>query len=170
VATIVEIPKSLKHSASAEGGTQSTERRREPRYPANDPATVQVLPGRGAKIGALLTDVSRSGVCLRLKTFLQVNSSVKIWLQSKTVMIGKVRYCRRRGTGFDAGILIEDLLYDPDAQAPHLHDDEICLYLGGKRVTVAEVIRLKNHLGCCESCRRQVAETNAALFAARRPR
>ena len=170
MATVLEIPQHRSGSTPTEPGAQSTERRREPRYPTNDPAAVEVLPGRSPKIGALLTDVSRSGVCLRLKTFLPVGSSVKIWLQSKTVMIGKVRYCRPRGAGFDAGILIEDLVYNPDAQALHLHDDEISLYLGGNRVTVAEVIRLKNHLGCCESCRRRVAVTNATLFAARRPR
>jgi PilZ domain len=167
VGTIVEILPHRKGASATSAGGGAAERRREVRYLTNDPAEVEVLPGRGHIIGAFLTDVSRSGVRLWLKTHIEKDAGVKIRLRSYTIILGTVRYCRPRADGFDAGILIHDVAYSWEAQDLHLHDDELSLYLVGKGLIAEEINRVENHLDSCESCRMRLAETNALLFAAR---
>ena len=155
-------------AASITSGPGSVGRRREVYYPINNAVQIEVLPGPSPRIGAWLMNLSRTGVRLRLKTIVEKNAHIKIQLRSDTAILGKVRCCRPGADGFDTSILIQDVTCSREAQSLHVDDDELLLYLVGKLLTVTDIIRLKSHLGLCESCRILLAKTNAILFAVRK--
>jgi hypothetical protein len=134
----------------------------------NDSVEVEVLPGPSPRIGAWLLNLSRRGVRLWSKTLVAKDSLMKIWLRSDTAITGKVRSCRPRGGGFDTIILIQDISCSREARKLHVDDDELFLYLVGKRLTVTEIILLKTHFGRCEPCRIRLAGMNATLLAVRK--
>jgi hypothetical protein len=168
VETVAETLQPRRNSEATTSAPGTMERRREHRYATHDPAEVKASPGPGLWIGVFLMDVSRSGIRLWLKTLIDVDSEVKIRLRSDTVISGKVRYCRPRGDGFDAGVLIQDVACPAKGLTPHISHEDLALYLVGKRLTVTKIVQLKSHLSCCEACRSRLAETNAALFAERK--
>jgi len=139
------------------------DRRRETRYPANDPAVVELLHGDSGELPSTVRDVSRSGLRLELKTSIAKGTRVKVTLAHQFVIYGEVRYCRRAGTEFQAGILVKDL-FDP-RQPPdeHINEDEFGFYAVGRGLTVPEVIKIKNHLVHCESCRVRLGEVHSIL-------
>lgn len=145
---------------------RSVERRREHRYRTEDPAEVEIAPGPGSKIAALLMDVSRSGLRVWLNTRIETDTEIKVWLPSHTIVEGTVRYCRANDRGFDAGILIRNVICAPHYS--HIYDDDLSLYLVGKGLNVMEIVRIKSHLVGCNLCRNRLAEANAALFAVRK--
>jgi hypothetical protein len=146
-------------------GPDSVEPRLEVHYLTNDAVEIEVLTVPNARIRAWLMNLCQSGVRVWLKGSIEINTVVKIRLRSDAAILGKVRYCRPRGGGFDAVILIQEVTRSRLARNQHVSDDELSLYLVGKKLTVTETIRLKDHLGGCESCRIRLAETNAILFA-----
>src|SRR6266478_5666808 len=53
-------------AAAAARGALFIEKRREARYPTNDPAEVELVNGGTGRYSATVLDVSRSGLCLKL--------------------------------------------------------------------------------------------------------
>jgi hypothetical protein len=64
---------------------------------------------------------------------------------------------------FDAGVLIEDMEQNSGESSSHIEDDLLSLYVIGKGLTVPEVIKLKEHLVNCESCRVRLGEKDALI-------
>jgi len=139
------------------------DRRREPRYPTRDVAEVEVRHGDMLRLPALVVDVSRSGLCLELKTEVGRGEQVKIDMPKQVVIVGQIRYCRRVDDVYHAGVLIHDVFYPQPVEEKHLSDDELSFFLVGKGLAVADVIRLREHLIECDSCRARLGESDAVL-------
>jgi hypothetical protein len=80
------------------------ERRRDARYPTSDPAEVEIFPQAVVREGALILDVSRSGLRVHLKTEAPKGTRLKIRLLKTHLELGK-----------------------------HIHDMDLCFYVVGKR-------------------------------------
>jgi hypothetical protein len=146
------------------------ERRRETRYPTQDAAEVEVRHGEILRMPAMVVDVSRSGLRLELPAAVGRGEQVKISLPRQVVILGEVRYCRRSGMIYYAGVLIQDVFQDQVAPGGHISADEISFFLVGRGLAVADIIRLREHLIECESCRIRLGETDAKLNPARLPK
>jgi hypothetical protein len=138
------------------------DRRRETRYPAQEPAELQVLFGHSDPIYGLVLDVSRSGLRIALPQRVDRGEQVKVKL-NQNVIFGEVRYSRAVNGLFHTGILIQDLVRPPGRRDEHLADDTLSLYAVGKGLAVSEVIEVRQHLMQCESCRARVAEREVLL-------
>jgi len=138
--------------------TSSHERRRDARYPTSDQADMEVLAVNTRHLSAVVLDVSKSGLRIEIHERIGPGSEVRIRLPRKVVIHGEVRFCRRAGTGFHAGILIAQVFQSAEQAEQHLFDGEMSLYLLGRGLSAAEVLRLRKHLNDCESCRLRVAE------------
>lgn len=139
------------------------EKRREARYPTNDPAEVEVVNGGIGPYSATVLDVSRSGLRLKLESGINKGVEVKITLHRNIIIYGQIRYCRPLDGSFDAGVLIQDMSQNSGQSSPHIEDDLLSLYVIGRGLTVPEVIKLKEHLVNCESCRTRLGEKDAVL-------
>jgi hypothetical protein len=146
------------------------ERRRETRYPTQDAAEVEVRHGEILRMPAMVVDVSRSGLRLELPAAVGRGEQVKISLPRQVVILGEVRYCRRAGLVFHAGVLIQDVFQDQVVPGAHISADEIAFFLIGKGLAVADIIRLREHLIECETCRIRLGETDAKLNPPRLPK
>lgn len=146
------------------------ERRRETRYPTQDAAEVEVRHGEILRMPALVVDVSRSGLRLELPAAVGRGEQVKITLPRQVVILGEVRYCRRAGMVYHAGVLIQDVFQDQVAAGGHLSVDDISFFLIGKGLAVSDIIRLREHLIECEGCRIRLGETDAKLNPSRLPK
>jgi hypothetical protein len=144
------------------------ERRREARYPTNDAAEVEVRHGEILRMPALVVDVSRSGLRLELPAAVGRGEQVKISLPRQVVILGEIRYCRRAGIVFHAGVLIQDVFQSQFAPGDHLSDEDLSFYLVGRGLAVADLIKLREHLIECEGCRIRLGETDAVLNPSRR--
>jgi hypothetical protein len=150
-------------ATAANRGALFLEKRREARYPTNDPAEVEVVNGGTGRCTATVLDVSKSGLRLKLESSINKGAEVKVTLQRNAVIFGQIRYCRPLDGSFDAGVLIQDMSQNPGQPSPHIEDDLLSLYVIGKGLTVPEVIKLKEHLVNCESCRIRLGEKDALL-------
>jgi hypothetical protein len=150
-------------SSAANRGALFLEKRREARYPTNDPAELEIVNGTIGRFPATVLDVSKSGLRLKLDSSINKGAEVKITLQSSIVIFGQIRYCRPLDGSFDAGVLIQDMSHNSGQSSPHIEDDLLSLYVIGKGLTVPEVIKLKEHLVNCESCRIRLGEKDALL-------
>jgi hypothetical protein len=150
-------------SIAADRASLFLEKRREARYPTNDPAEVEVVKGGAGHFSATVLDVSRSGLRLKLDASVNRGAEVKITLQRNITIFGQIRYCRPLNNSFDAGVLIQDMAQNSGQSSPHIEDDLLSLYVVGKGLTVPEVIKLKEHLVNCESCRIRLGEKDALL-------
>jgi hypothetical protein len=139
------------------------EKRRETRYPTNDAAEIEVRHGEVLRMPATIVDVSRSGLRLELPLAVGRGEQVKISLASQMVILGEIRYCRRAGIVYHAGVLIQDVFQAQPATGGHLSADELSFYLIGKGLAVADIIKLREHLIECEACRIRLGETDAIL-------
>jgi hypothetical protein len=150
-------------AAAAARGALFLEKRREARYPTNDPAEVEVLKGGIGPAPATILDVSKSGIRLKLEFTVVRGAEVRITLQRNIIIHGQIRFCRPYEGGFEVGILIQDMSQNSGLPSPHIEDDLLSLYVIGKGLTVPEVIKLKEHLVNCESCRIRLGEKDAVL-------
>ena len=150
-------------ATAASRGALFLEKRREARYPTNDPAEVEVVNGGTGRCPATVLDVSKSGLRLKLESSINRGAEVKVTLQRNVVIFGQIRYCRPLEGSFDAGILIQDMSQNSGQPSPHIEDDLLSLYVVGKGLTVPEVIKLKEHLVNCEACRIRLGEKDALL-------
>jgi hypothetical protein len=141
-----------------------SEHRKEARYPTHDAAEVRVLPSNGRHLQATIVDISKSGVRLELGMTLLKGSRVEITSRGKLVIFGEVRYCRRVGGVYQAGILIEGVVTPSNDKESHLLEEEIDLYVIGRGLEIPEVLRAKEHISKCDECSRRVAVTIAKLY------
>ena len=142
-----------------------SDKRKETRYPTNDAAEVRVLPSDGQNFPATIIDISKSGLRLELSAPLLKGRRIEIMTTArKLVIFGEVRYCRRVGGVFHAGVLIEGVVSPKDSSEAHLLDDEIALFVVGKGLSVPELLRAKDHISKCDSCSRRMTETAATLY------
>ena len=130
----------------------SSERRREPRYPCNNPVEIRCLPGDSKRMPGTLLDVSRRGLRVALDTRLGKGSRVEILMPKQVVIFGEVRHCRASGDKFHAGILIEDAFYSPGVASGHVHDDKLARYVAGEGLPLREVVAVGQHLRECRLC------------------
>jgi hypothetical protein len=144
------------------------DRRSEARYPAQEPAELEIMFGDGTPIYGTILDISRSGLKIALPKRISRGEQVKVKF-NRNVIFGEVRYCRAVSPVFYAGIRIQDLVR-PAGKNEHLAEDALALYAAGKGLSVSEVIEIREHLGGCESCRARVAEREALLSPSRRRR
>jgi len=133
------------------------ERRWEPRYTTSDPAAVKVLPAGTTHASGLVLDISRFGLRVQLPMSLDKGMEVKVTMPLGVIVVGQVRYCRRVDSTFQVGISTREVIYPPEEQEQHLHDDALALFAGGRGLTASEVIKLKDHLMHCEACRIRLA-------------
>jgi PilZ domain len=134
------------------------ERRREPRYPCNDPVMVRVSPGDGNRLPATLIDVSRSGLRLEIGVPLIKGGEIEIVLSKQIAIFGKVRHCRRSGEKYQAGVLIQEAFYSSKA-SDHVSDEQLSSYLTGHGLTLTQVIKVRDHLALCSTCRLRMVST-----------
>src|ERR1035437_7301702 len=127
-------------SAFAQRRARLSERRRETRYPTQDAAEVEVRHGEILRMPAMVVDVSRSGLRLELPAAVGRGEQVKICLPRQVVILGEVRYCRRAGMVYHAGVLIQDVFQDQVVPGAHISADEIAFFLIGKGLAVADII------------------------------
>ena len=140
-----------------------SEKRKEARYPANDPVEVRIVP-EGQPIQATIIDVSRSGVRLELGTSLEKHLRIEILMPGKLAIFGEVRYCRRSSEVFHVGVQIEEVISAGPDPGDHLPEDEIVLYVAGKGLSTVETRRVEDHLSKCLSCSRFKAQTAKSLY------
>jgi PilZ domain/Putative zinc-finger len=155
----------LNYQASAlarEMDAQGAERRREARYPTEDPAEIEVLPGPSEPAYGTVLDVSRSGLRIALRQRIGRGELVMVKLHHN-VIFGEVRYCRTVPTGFHVGVKIKDLVRPPGKREEHIADDPLSLYAVGKGLSVAEVIEVREHLAQCEACRARLTQKDEIL-------
>jgi hypothetical protein len=148
---------------------QDADRRTEARYPAQDPAELEILSSPGEPLYGTILDVSRSGLRIGLPKRIDRGEQVKVKLQGN-VIFGEVRYCRAVSGAFHIGIRIENLVRPTARANRHIVDDQLSLYAVGKGLSVPEVIDVREHLGRCETCRGRLAAKEALLNLSRRSR
>jgi hypothetical protein len=144
------------------------EKRREPRYSCKDAVAVRILSIGPRHFPATVVDVSRSGLRLELAIPIAKGSEIEVTARSQLVVFGEVRYCRRAGDSFQAGVLIRDVIQSRPQAVKHLHDDELSLYLVGKGLTMPEVLRVGAHLETCEECRTRLSDAHSVLHPTRK--
>jgi len=150
--------------AGADNEKPTIERRRDPRYPTRDFAEVEIFPQATVREGAMILDVSRSGLRVHLKHDVPKGTHLRIrLLKTHLVIFGEVRYCRASDDGFDIGVWIEHMFNAREELGKHIHDVDLDLYVMGKGLSVEEVILLKDHLITCEICQARVAKKEATL-------
>jgi len=81
---------------------------------------------------------------------------------SALIIFGEIKYCRPVRTGYRAGVQIQDIAMGPRRER-HLEDDDLFLYLQGRQLTSAEVIRFHYHLKGCEACASRLDDTRQAV-------
>jgi PilZ domain len=145
-----------------EVAAHNAERRAEARYPTQDPAEIELLPGPTEPLYGTILDVSRSGLRIALRKRISRGEQLMVKLH-RNVIFGEVRYCRSVPGGFQAGLKIQDLVRPPGRQDEHVADDPLSLYAVGKGLSVAEVIDVREHLVQCEACRGRLAQQEEIL-------
>jgi hypothetical protein len=167
------LPEQLKHPVAALAQSllaseKEAERRSEARYPTQDPAELELLPGPSEPIYGTILDVSRSGLRVALPKRIDRGEQVKVKLHGN-VIFGEVRYCRAISGAFHVGVRIQDLVRPSGAENQHIAEDPLSLYAVGKGLTVPEVIQVREHLVRCDRCRARLAEKEALLNPSRKP-
>jgi hypothetical protein len=139
-----------------------TERRREMRYPTNDPVDIQLLDaGGGPLMEGKVLDVSRSGLRLELRAPFSKGLRLKIALRDRTIIFGETRYCLRASPFYHVGVAIEAVFYAFPSLGVHVQDEELNLYVHGEGLRAAAAIQVKNHLFSCGSCQVRLARAQA---------
>ncbi|HEX5227886.1 MAG TPA: PilZ domain-containing protein [Bryobacteraceae bacterium] len=90
------------------------ERRREPRYAANEIVEVQVIGAPGGRFRGVILDVSRSGLRIEVGKPLAKGAHVEIVLSSRAILFGEARYCISRNKLYQVGVEIESLYFAKD--------------------------------------------------------
>ena len=105
------------HIGECRFGCMST-RRSEPRFPADQPVTVQVTDSNDLlQSNGIITGFSMSGITLQTSSAIAPDCDIKIsW--PRGVVSGKVRYCRRQGPSvFRVGVKITEVVGGASAMA-----------------------------------------------------
>ena len=106
--------------------SQDVERRSEPRFESNQPATATLLTDVEVIFPASLVNVSGRGMCIRTGSALPLSAPVRIDVKDQ-LYLGEVCFCSAAGQGeYTIGIRLEHVLYDVSGLAQlaqHLIDD-----------------------------------------------
>lgn len=90
-------------------GSKKSERRRSPRTATDDPAFVTIIkPERSQRMKARVLDASKEGLKVLVPNPLMAGMIVQVNVRGLFIM-GEVRYSRRSGVVYHAGILIQDV-------------------------------------------------------------
>jgi hypothetical protein len=130
----------------------NSERRREIRYPCEDPVEIRCLHGDGSSFSATVLDISKSGLRVAVAGLLTEGARVEIVLPKQVVIFGEVRHCTCAGEMCQAGILIEEVFYSKNLESEHPQDDALSLYLAGRGLMAREVLALGQHIRTCGVC------------------
>ena len=141
----------------AKATATGAERRREPRYPCNDPVEVRLASGDRATVSATLLGVSRSGLQIEIATALARNTQIEILFPNQLTISGKVKHSRRVGAKYEAGVLIQETS-DSSKLPEHISAQQLDSYLNGRGLTLTQVIRVRGHLASCSACRLRVVD------------
>ena len=139
-------------SLTKSSGATKGERRRETRYPCQDPAEIRCLHGDGSSFSGTVLDISKSGLRVAIAVHLTEGAQVEVILPKQVVIFGEVRHCSRAGEISHAGILIEEVFYSRDLTSEHLHHDQLSLYLAGRGLTAREILAVGQHVRMCREC------------------
>jgi hypothetical protein len=86
------------------------EKRREPRVATQDSGVLQTItPFSADRLNITVLDISKNGMRVAAPIFMYPGTTVKVRLKSM-MAFGDVRYCRRFGYSFHAGIQLYDAL------------------------------------------------------------
>jgi len=150
------IPKPV----NAKHSVVSAEKRRDLRYPSHVSVEVRIFPSDGSRIAATLVDVSLSGLQLEIDVTLPKGAQIEILLSTQLAVFGEVRHCRRVGAKYRAGILILQAFYASQS-GEHVSNELIKRYLTRNGLSLAEVLRVREHLTLCSACCQRVIEAAA---------
>ena len=145
------------------------DKRREARYRTND--AVKIIVGTASqRQNAKILDVSRNGLQLEVGFFLFPGSRVEILTANGVVIFGEIRYCNQASERFHAGVLIHDAIFGKSPISEHIDDDQLALYVAGPGLSAVDVLRIKQHLERCDSCRAALVKiTELVHLAKHRP-
>lgn len=149
--------KAAPKSQSVKSVASGAERRREPRYPCDDPVEIRTVPRDGSRVPATLKDISRSGLRIEIAVPLPKGAEIEVLLSKQLAVSGRVRHCRRVGAKYEAGILI---LQATDSSQPneHVSDEHLGSYLAGRGLTLTQAIKVRDHLAVCSTCRLRMVD------------
>src|SRR5579862_3362167 len=106
------------------------ERRKERRYPTEDPVVVKLLAPAHEIFPGTVIDVSRSGLRIECAHLVPQFSKLEVIFSiTGQVACGQVRYCRHAGYLFQAGVSVEDIVATGDYSASHLEAHEVALFV-----------------------------------------
>jgi PilZ domain len=139
------------------------ERRKERRYPTQDPVEVNLLSPDNGTLPATVIDVSRSGMRIECaRPIPQLTKIEIVFPATGLVAFGEVRYSRQAMYLFHAGVFVEDVIATGDYAEPHLAADEVARFVQGTELTTYQVFRIERHrLKCCDCERVIVAAAQA---------
>ena len=105
-----EIRTSIGHWAGVEKLPRfGAENRKSVRVPTDDLAVLTILrPEPSGHIDTRVLDTSKEGLKLFIPRELMIGAAIQIHLRDLFIL-AEVRYCRSFGTGFHAGVLIQDV-------------------------------------------------------------
>jgi PilZ domain len=138
------------------------ERRREPRFPTNDPVEVCILEPRCERVGGTILDISRSGLRVEVRTPVARTVHLQIILRNRAIIFGETRYCRCQSGVYQIGVSIDDVYFAQALYSRHVDADLLNRYMVGKGLTVLEVIQIRIHLANCATCREQFMKQTAS--------
>src|SRR5207302_3306765 len=85
------------------------ERRKDPRFPVELSGTLTGFDEPETRLSVYVEDVSEGGVRLALAEALECGALVRLAVADSTLFC-EVRYCRRGGVAYTAGLLVERVL------------------------------------------------------------
>lgn len=133
------------------------ERRREPRYPANDIVEVQVVGGSTERFPGTILDLSRSGLRLEVGKPLSRGTHLEIVLRNRAIIFGESCYARSKNGLYQVGVSIENVYFAKTDVSQHVDITLLRHYSRGGNLATLQVLEVKNHLRDCETCRGVVA-------------
>jgi hypothetical protein len=135
---------------------QRVERRREPRFPTNEPVQVCILEARSERVAGTILDISRSGLRVEVRVPVSKTVHLEIILPNQVIIFGETRYCRRHAGAYQVGVSIDDVYFAQSLSSRHVDAAVLSLYRAGRGLTLPEVIQIRSHVASCTACRDQL--------------
>jgi hypothetical protein len=134
-------PKDSGYRLSLSVTAEREKRRREPRLPVQQPAVIMSLSDNTSTADCTLTDVSRSGLRVRLREPLAAGTMVCVETQA-TIIDGEVRHCQKHHEYHEIGLEITDILTNADSPDGNIGVVEALRWklaelIVGKRLSIA---------------------------------
>lgn len=90
------------------------ERRREPRFPCNQPARITCLSGQEQSFDGLLVNLSGRGLRIALTTPIPVNIPIRIDV-GDMLLLGDICYCRKEDDVYSVGVALAHSILEMSA-------------------------------------------------------